>query len=155
VGLHLASATTWGGMEEVKQEDPVLGDLTSTQEDLMVYLLEYFMVVRIQGTDHLDKTKEDLLDKEVATHLALDHHMDPMEGLQEIKEAQVLAMVVYLLDLVVDPILLKGSFPQPLVDLVAKDLLETLMEARGLEATMEAQDHRVRALIMEKVSLDQ
>ena len=90
----------------------------------MVYLLEYFMAVRIQETDHLDKTKEDFLDKEVGTHLALDHHMDLMEGLQEIKEAQVLAMVVNLLDSEVDPILLKGSFPQPLVDLVAKDLLE-------------------------------
>jgi len=29
------------------------------------------------------------------------------------------------------------------------------MEARALEATMEAQDHRVRASIMEKVSPDQ
>jgi len=154
VGLLLAS-TTLEGMEEVKQEDLGLEDLISTQEDLMVHLLEYFMAVRIQETDHLDKTKEDFLDKEVATHLALDHHMDLMEGLQEIKEAQVLAMVVNLLDSEVDPILLKGSFPQPLVDLVAKDLLETLMEARGLEATMEAQDHRVWALIMEKVSLDQ
>jgi len=55
------------------------------------------------------------LGKEVATHLALDHH---------IKEAQVLAMVANLLDLVVDPIHLKASFPQPLVVLVAKDLLE-------------------------------
>merc|ERR1711872_406226 len=62
--------------------------------------------------------------QEVAIHLALDHHMDLMEGLQEIKEAQVLAMVVNLPDSEVDPILLKGSFPQPLVDLVAKDLLE-------------------------------
>jgi len=124
VGLLLASATTLEGMEEVKQEDPVLGDLISTQEDLMVYLLEYFMAVRIQETDHLDITKEDLLDKEVVTHLALDHHMNPMEGLQEIKEAQVLAMVANLLDSVVDPILLKGSFPQPLVDIVTKDLME-------------------------------
>jgi len=111
-------------MEEVRQEDLGLEDLNSTQDHLMVYLLEHFMAVRIQETDHLDKTKEDLLGKEVATHLALDHHMDLMEGLQEIKEAQVLAMVANLLDLVVDPIHLKGSFPQPLVDLVAKDLLE-------------------------------
>jgi len=124
VGLLLASATTLEGMEEVKQEDLGLEDLNSTQEDLMVYLLDYFMVVRLQETDHLDITKEDLLDKEVVTHLALDHHMDPMEGLQEIKEAQVLAMVANLLDSVVDPILLKGSFPQPLVDLVTKDLME-------------------------------
>jgi len=124
VGLLLASATTLEGMEEVKQEDLGLEDLNSTQEHLMVYLLEYFMAVRIQETDHLDITKEDLLDKEVVTHLALDHHMDPMEGLQEIKEAQVLAMVANLLDSVVDPIHLKGSSPQPLVDLVARDLLE-------------------------------
>jgi len=112
-------------MEEVRQEDLGLGDLNSTQDHLTVYLLEYFMAVRIQETDHLVKTKEDLLVKEVATHLALDHHReDLMEGLQEIKVAQVLTMVVNLLDSVVDPIHLKGSFPQPLVDLVAKDLLE-------------------------------
>ena len=123
VGLLLAS-TTLERMEEVKQKDLGLEDLNSTPEHQMVYLLEYFMAVRIQETDHLDKTKEDFLDKEVATHLALDHHMNLMEGLQEIKEAQLLAMVVNLLNLVVDPILLKGSFPQPLVDLVAKDLLE-------------------------------
>jgi len=72
------------------------------------------MAVRIQETDHLDKTTEDLL----------EHPMDQMEGLQEIKEAQVLAMVANLLDLLVESIHLKGSFPQPLVDLVAKDLLE-------------------------------
>jgi len=114
VGLLLASATTLEGMEEVKQEDLVLEDLISTQEDLMVYLLEYFMAVRIQETDHLDKTKEDLL----------EHPMDQMEGLQEIKEARVLAMVANLLDLLVESIHLKGSFPQHLVDLVAKDLLE-------------------------------
>jgi len=124
VGLLLASATTLEGMEEVKQEDLGLEDLNSTQEDLMVYLLDYFMVVRLQETDHQDKTKEYLLAKEVVTRLALDHHMDPMEGLQEIKEAQVLAMVANLLDSVVDPILLKGSLPQPLVDIVTKDLME-------------------------------
>jgi len=124
VGLLLASAATLEGTEEVKQEDLGLEDLNSTPEHQMVYLPEYFMGVRIQGTDHLDKTKEDFLDKEVATHLALDHHMDQMEGLQEIKEAQALAMVANLLDSVVESIHLKGSFPQPLVDLVAKDSLE-------------------------------
>jgi len=118
VGLLLAS-TTLEGMEEAKQED-----LNSTQAHLMVYLLEYCMEVRIQETDHLDKTKEDLLDKEVATNLVLDHHMDQMEGLEEIKEARVLAMVVNLLDLLVESIYLKGIYLQPLVDQVTKDLLE-------------------------------
>jgi len=124
VGLLLASTTTLEGMEEVNQEDLGLEDLNSTQEHLIVYLLEYCMEVRIQETDHLDKTKEDLLDKEVATYLVLDHHMDQMEGLEEIKEARVLAMVVNLLDLLVESIYLKGIYLQPLVDQVTKDLVE-------------------------------
>ena len=109
MGLLLASATTLEGMQEAKQEDPVLEDLISTPEHLMVYLLEYFMAVKIQETDHLDKTKEDLL----------EHPMDQMEGLQEIKEAQGLAMVPNLLHLLVVSIHLMGSLSQPLVDLVA------------------------------------
>jgi len=127
VGLLLASAATLEGTEEVKQEDLGLEDLNSTPEHQMVYLPEYFMGVRIQGTDHLDKTKEDFLDKEVATHLALDHHMDLMEDFQEIKEAQVLEVVANPLDLVEESIHLKDSFHQLLVDLVlvVKDLVDT------------------------------
>merc|ERR1711915_589058 len=83
------------------------------------------MAVKIQETDHRDKTKEELLDKEVATHLALDRHMDLMEGLQEIKEAQALEVVANPLDSVEESIRLKDSFHQFLVDLVVKDLLDT------------------------------